>query len=324
MQNILVVGGAGYIGSHACKALAKAGYRPIAYDNLSRGHEWAVKWGPLVRGNIADKVEITKALEDYRPAAIMHFAAFAYVGESNEFPLMYYENNVCGTASLLRATLDHSKIPIVFSSSCATYGIPTQLPISESHFQNPVNPYGRSKLFVEHMLRDLHAAEGLRSVSLRYFNAAGADPDGEIGESHDPETHLIPATVIAALTGAPVRIFGTDYETPDGTCIRDFVHVADIAEAHVSALKYLLAGGDSIALNLANEKGHSVRDVIAATEKVCGAKIKVETVSRRPGDPAILIGDASKAESLLRWRPARSELEAQIRDATAWLKKNLP
>ena len=324
MQNILVVGGAGYIGSHVCKALAATGYRPVVYDNLSRGHEWSVKWGPLVRGDIADKIAIRKLLDEYRPAAVMHFAAFAYVGESNDHPLMYYENNFCGTASLLRVVMEHSKIPIVFSSSCATYGIPTSLPIAESHPQNPVNPYGRSKLFVEHLLRDLHAAHGLPWVALRYFNAAGADPDMEIGELHDPETHLIPATIIAALTRKPIQIFGTDYDTPDGTCIRDFVHVVDIANAHVRALEYLIAGGDSIAINLANEKGYSVREVVAMTEQICGLPVAVTLAARRPGDPPILIGDPSMAARLLHWQPGRSDLATQIRDAWNWLSKTLP
>jgi UDP-glucose-4-epimerase GalE len=319
MQNILVFGGAGYIGSHACKALAAAGYRPVTYDNLSRGNRWSVKWGPLEEGDIADVPKLSALLNKYQPAAVMHFAAYAYVGESCEQPLMYYANNFCGTLALLQALVAHACIPIVFSSSCATYGNPQWVPISEDHPQNPINPYGRSKLFVEHLLRDLNAACGLPWVALRYFNAAGADPDGEIGEWHDPEPHLIPATLIAAQTGRAVQIFGTDYDTPDGTCVRDFIHVSDIADAHVGALKYLLDGGSSLPLNLANEKGYSVKDVIATTMHVSGRDIEVQVTARRAGDPAILIGESSQARALLGWRPNRSGLETQIRDAWNWL-----
>jgi UDP-glucose-4-epimerase GalE len=319
MLNILVTGGAGYIGSHACKALAAEGYKPITYDNLSRGHRWAVQWGPLEEGDTADSPRVRELLEKYEPAAIMHFAAYAYVGESVEHPLMYYDNNFTGTAALLRAVSGYAKIPIVFSSSCATYGIPNSVPIKESHPQNPINPYGRSKLFVEHLLRDLEAAHGLPWVALRYFNAAGADPDGHIGESHDPETHLIPAAIIAAQTGKALRIFGTDYPTADGTCIRDFIHVVDIADAHVRALKYLLSGGKSLALNLANETGYSVRQVVAVTEQISGRSVPVEFAPRRPGDPAILIGDSHEARALLGWKPHRSDLATQIKDAWHWL-----
>lgn len=319
MQNVLVFGGAGYIGSHACKALAAAGYRPIAYDNLSRGNRWAVKWGPLEEGDISDISKVRALLEKYEPSGVMHFAAYAYVGESNERPLMYYANNFCGTLALLRTITDHARVPVVFSSSCATYGNPLRVPISEDHPQNPINPYGRSKLFVEHMLRDIDAAYGLPWVALRYFNAAGADPAGEIGECHDPEPHLIPAALMAAQSGRPVQIFGTDYDTPDGTCIRDFVHVSDIADAHVAALQYLLSGGNSLPLNLANEKGCSVKEVIAAASKVSGRQIPIKVAARRPGDPATLIGDPSQARTVLGWRAARSDLETQIRDAWLWL-----
>jgi UDP-arabinose 4-epimerase len=320
-MNILVTGGAGYIGSHACKALAKTGYVPITYDNLSRGNRWAVKWGPLVEGDIADPVRVRQAMETYEPVALMHFAALAYVGESVQQPLRYYENNVAGTASLLRAMLEVRKIPIVFSSTCASYGVPDKVPISEDHPQRPINPYGRSKLFVEHMLRDLHEAHGLPWMALRYFNAAGADPDGEIGEVHDPETHLVPLTIEAARGGRPLQIFGDDYETPDGTCVRDYIHVSDIADAHVLAIKHLLEGGESCALNLANARGYSVKEVIATVARVAGNAVKSQTVPRRPGDPAILIGDASRAQELLGWRPKRSDLETQVRHAWNWTQK---
>lgn len=319
--NILITGGAGYVGSHACKALAAKGYLPVTYDNLSRGNRWAVKWGPLEEGDIADAPRLRATIEKYKPAALMHFAAYAYVGESVEKPLLYYGNNVVGTAELLATALDFPPIPVVFSSTCASYGMPSRLPISESHPQSPVNPYGHSKMFVERMLADLHVAYGLPWVALRYFNAAGADPDGEIGEAHDPETHLIPLVLAAARTGAAVRIFGADYDTPDGTCIRDYVHVSDLAEAHVRALEHLLDKGDSCALNLANTRGYSVREVITTAESVCGVGIRSENARRRPGDPPVLIGDASCASTMLGWRPTRSDLEIQIRDAWNWMTK---
>jgi UDP-glucose-4-epimerase GalE len=317
--NILVTGGAGYIGSHACKALATKGYTPISYDNLSRGNWWAVKWGPLEEGDIADSARVLAVLEKYQPTALMHFAAYAYVGESVASPLLYYNNNFGGTAALLRTVLDFRCIPIVFSSTCATYGIPERAPISEDHPQRPINPYGHSKLFVERMLSDLHIAYGLPWVALRYFNAAGADPGGEIGEAHDPETHLIPLVAAAARTGEAVRIFGADYDTPDGTCVRDYIHVSDIADAHVRALEHLLKGGKSCALNLANARGYSVREVIAAAERVCARPIRAEIAERRPGDPPVLVGDAGQAHALLGWRPERSDLEMQISDAWNWM-----
>jgi UDP-arabinose 4-epimerase len=320
-MNILVTGGAGYIGSHACKALAAKGFLPITYDNLSRGNRWAVKWGPLENGDIADPQRVRTTLEKYQPAAVLHFAAYAYVGESVQQPLLYYQNNFSATAVLLSTLLDFRCIPFVFSSSCASYGVPESIPISEDHQQRPINPYGHSKLYVERLLMDLQVARGLPWIALRYFNAAGADPDGEIGEVHDPETHLIPLVLAAAHTGSAVQIFGTDYETSDGTCIRDYVHVSDIADAHVMALDHLLKERKSCALNLANARGYSVKEVIAAAEKVCDTRIGVEIGHRRPGDPAILIGDASRARALLGWRPNRSDLETQIQDTWNWMKR---
>jgi UDP-glucose-4-epimerase GalE len=317
--NILVTGGAGYVGSHACKTLAAKGYVPITYDNLSRGNAWAVKWGPLEKGDIIDVQKVRAVLEKYRPTALMHFAAYAYVGESVEQPLLYYENNFAGTAVLLRTAVDYQCIPVVFSSSCAIYGVPERVPIAEDHPQCPINPYGYSKLFVERMLADLNIACGLPWIGLRYFNAAGADPDGEIGEAHDPETHLIPLVLTAACTGTPVRIFGNDYDTPDGSCVRDYIHVSDIADAHMQALEYLLHGGNSCALNLANARGYSVKEVIAVAETVCGCTIRSEIAARRPGDPPVLIGDASRAHALLGWKPTRSNLEMQIADAWRWM-----
>jgi UDP-arabinose 4-epimerase len=319
--NILVTGGAGYVGSHACKALAARGYVPVTYDNLSRGNRWAVKWGPLEKGDIADVGQVRTVLEKYRPSAVMHFAAYAYVGESVEQPLLYYRNNFADTVTLLQTVVDFRCMPVVFSSSCATYGVPERVPITENHPQHPINAYGQSKLFVERLLADLNVACGLPWIALRYFNAAGADPDGEIGEAHDPETHLIPLVLAAARTGAPVRIFGEDYDTSDGTCVRDYVHVTDIAAAHVQALDFLLKGGDSCALNLANKRGYSIKEVIAVAERVCGGAVPLEIVKRRPGDPPILVGDASLAREVLGWKPVHSDLDIQIRHAWNWLKQ---
>jgi UDP-glucose-4-epimerase GalE len=319
-MKILVTGGAGYIGSHACKVLAASGFEPVVYDDLSRGHRGAVKWGPLEVGDIADTDRLRAVFEDYQPIALMHFAAYAYVGESVQDPLLYYGNNFGGTTSLLQALLDYQTIPVVFSSTCATYGEPIAIPISEDHPQRPINPYGFSKLFTEQLLADLEIAHGLRSVSLRYFNAAGSDPDGEIGEAHDPEPHLIPLVLAAARDGKPVTVFGNDYDTADGTCVRDYIHVLDIADAHVRALNYLLGGGAGCALNLANERGYSVKEVITTAEHVCGRPILIEIAPRRAGDPATLIGSSERARSLLGWKPARSDLRIQITDAWNWMK----
>jgi UDP-arabinose 4-epimerase len=298
--------------------LAAAGYSPVVYDNLSRGNRWAVKWGPFEYGDIGDFSRLSQVLQIYKPAAIMHFAALAYVGESVEQPLLYYTNNVSATAMLLQAVVRYGPIPFVFSSTCATYGIPEQTPISEDHPQRPINPYGYSKLVVERMLRDAERAHGLRWIALRYFNAAGADPDGEIGEAHDPETHLIPLVIGAARDGVPLRIFGDDYKTADGSCIRDYIHVIDLADAHVAAAKYLLDGGASQALNLANAKGFSVKEVVRVVEQVSGVTVPIEIVSRREGDPAVLVGDARRAQQVLGWKPQKSDLEIQIRDAWNW------
>jgi UDP-arabinose 4-epimerase len=319
-MKILVTGGAGYIGSHACKVLAVNGFEPIVYDNLSRGNRWAAKFGPLEVGDLGDIIRLRAVLEKYRPQALMHFAAFAYVGESVANPLLYYRNNIGETTSLLQTIVDVQLMPVVFSSTCATYGVPDVIPIQEDHPQRPINPYGYSKLVVERLLADLDTAHHLRSVSLRYFNAAGADPEGEIGETRDPEPHLIPIVLAAARDGKSVQVFGDDYDTPDGTCVRDYIHVLDIADAHVRALKYLMGGGKSCALNLANARGYSVREVIAAAERVTGKPIRVEIAPRRPGDPAVLIGSSDRARDLLGWKPARSELAVQIQDAWNWMK----
>ncbi len=318
-STILVTGGAGYIGSHACKALAQAGYLPVTFDNLSRGHAEAVKWGPLERGDLLDADATEKALSKYHPSAVLHFAGFAYVGESMSDPGRYYRNNVGGSVNLLAAMARHGVKIIVFSSTCATYGLPTQIPIGEDHSQNPINPYGASKLMIERILRDFDAAHGIKSASLRYFNAAGADPDGEIGEDHDPEPHLIPLALATALGRRPaLDIFGDDYDTPDGTCIRDYIHVSDLAEAHVLALKYLESNKNSVALNLGTGQGHSVREVISTAEKVIGRKITTRISPRRPGDPPRLIADATRARQILGWKPKWESLETIIRHAWTW------
>jgi UDP-arabinose 4-epimerase len=318
-QSILVTGGAGYVGSHACKALAAAGYRPIVYDNLARGHRDAVKWGPLVEGDLHDRDRLIAAMRAHRVEAVMHFAAFAYVGESVTAPALYYRNNVVGTLSLLDAMHASGVARIVFSSTCAVYGIPQTVPIRETTTKAPVNPYGETKLATERALRWYGAAYGMRSAALRYFNAAGADPDGEIGENHEPETHLIPLILRAALgTGEALRIFGSDYPTRDGSAIRDYIHVTDLADAHVRALRHLAEGGDSLELNLGTGGGHSVREVIAAVERIAGRKVPVSEAPRRPGDPPELVADAALAADRLGWRPRYSDLDTILRTALAW------
>ena len=318
-EAVLVTGGAGYIGSHACKALAAAGYTPVTYDNLSRGHRHAVRWGPLVEGDIADRRAVTAALKAHRISSVMHFAALAYVGESGTDPALYYSNNVSGTLSLLDAMRELEVNRIVFSSSCATYGLPDSVPIRETMAQLPVNPYGETKLAIERVLHWYGPAYGLRSVALRYFNAAGCDRAGEIGEEHDPETHLIPLVLRAALgTAPPVQIFGTDYATPDGTAVRDYIHVDDLAAAHVRALQYLAAGGESTAVNLATGNGYSVREIIAAVTKAVGHEVPQREAPRRAGDPPALVADPSRAAQVLGWRAQCSDLDTIIRTALAW------
>jgi UDP-arabinose 4-epimerase len=317
--SVLVVGGAGYIGSHTCKALAHNGFNPITYDNLSHGHRWAVRWGPMVHGELADETLLEETLRRFDVQAVVHFAAYAYVGESMTDPGKYFENNVSNTLKLLRVMHSQGVDRIVFSSSCATYGIPDSLPISESHAQAPVNPYGESKLFVEKVLDWYDVAHNLRSVALRYFNAAGADPHGLIGEHHDPETHLIPLAIQAALGQCPhLDIYGTDHQTEDGTAVRDFVHVTDLASAHVSALEYLIAGGATDSMNLGTGRGHSVSEVVSMIEKISGYTVPVREAPRRPGDPPQLIADPRKAKSVLDWTPKLSSLETIIRTAWQW------
>jgi UDP-arabinose 4-epimerase len=314
---LLVTGGAGYVGSHACKALAGAGFLPVSYDNLVYGHENAVRWGPLERGDLLDRTRLDQVLSVHRPIAVLHFAAFAYVGESVADPGKYYRNNVTGSLTLLEAMRDHSIRPIVFSSTCATYGVPDRVPISEGAPQRPINPYGMSKLMVERMLTDFGAAHGLQSVALRYFNAAGATPSGEIGEDHSPETHLIPLVLDAAAgIRKDVTIFGTDYATPDGTCVRDYIHVSDLADAHVLALSALTKGAGRSAYNLGTGTGVSVRQVIDAVRRISGQPVTARTEARRAGDPAILVADAGLAGAELGWKPGLSDIETIV--ATAW------
>ena len=318
-QSILVTGGAGYVGSHACKALAVAGYRPVVYDNLSRGHREAVCWGPLLEGDLHDRERLVAALREHQIGAVMHFAAFAYVGESVAEPAIYYRNNVGGTLALLSAMREAAVGTIVFSSTCAVYGIPDRLPIGETTVKVPLNPYGETKLAIERALHWYAGAYGLRFAALRYFNAAGADIDGEIGEEHEPETHLIPRVLRAALgTGDPVEVYGTDYPTADGTAIRDYIHVADLADAHVRALLYLSAGGDSGALNLGTGEGCSVRQVIAAVERIADRPVPFRETARRPGDPPELVADPALARARLGWQPRHSDLDTIIRTALAW------
>lgn len=324
-QAVLVTGGAGYIGSHACKALAKAGFRPVVFDNLSRGHREAVRWGPLVEGDLADRQRLRAALVEHRVVAVMHFAAFAYVGESVTDPALYYRNNLVGTLSLLEAMREAGVGEIVFSSTCATYGIPDRVPIREDAPRHPVNPYGETKLAIERALHWYAEAYRMRSVSLRYFNAAGADPEGETGERHDPETHLVPLVLQAALgQRRHIDIYGTDYPTPDGTAIRDYVHVSDLAVAHLRALERLRGGGGNAAVNLGTGRGHSVREVIAAAEAATGNRVPSREAPRRPGDPPALVADPSLARDILGWRPQHSDLDTIIRTALAWHTRNSP
>jgi UDP-arabinose 4-epimerase len=317
MQPILVTGGAGFIGAHTCKALAAYGLNPIAFDNLSRGHRDMVQWGPLVLGDILQRADLERAFELYKPKSVIHFAALAYVGESVAQPLAYYQNNVSGLINVLDAMVRHEAETIVFSSSCTVYGIPETLPIPESARQQPISPYGRSKLMCEQILAHVAAAYPLRVALLRYFNACGADPDGQLSERHDPETHLIPLAVDAASgRGPPLQIFGADYPTRDGTCERDFIHVSDLAGAHVAALRHVSNGAKTLTLNLGTGQAYSILEIVSAIERVTGRRVPVIHAARRPGDPATLVADASRAERLLEFRPKYSSLETIIE--TTW------
>lgn len=320
MATILVTGGAGYIGSHVALALQERGHDPIILDNLSRGHRGVVERAmgkPIIVADTRDAAALGEVFAKQHIDAVMHFAAFIEVGESVTNPLGFYDNNVHGTITLLRAMHTAGIRHFVFSSTCATYGAPQTVPIPEDHPQHPLSPYGQTKLVVERLLADCERAFALRSVIFRYFNAAGAHPNGRLGEDHHPETHLIPLVLDAAMGKRhSISIFGEDYDTPDGTCIRDYIHVSDLADAHVLGVEYLLAGNASTAVNLGNGRGYSVKDVIATAERITGTRIRVERAARRPGDPPMLVGSSDRAKQLLRWSPRFPELETII--AHAW------
>ncbi|MEA5577932.1 UDP-glucose 4-epimerase GalE [Anabaena sp. UHCC 0451] len=322
---ILVTGGAGYIGSHAVLALVQAGYQVKILDNLVYGHRDLVEQVlqvELIQGDIEDRHLLDHLFQTHNIAAVMHFSAYAYVGESVNNPAKYYRNNVVATLTLLEAMLSASIRNFVFSSTCATYGVPQFIPITEDHPQNPINPYGATKLMVERILSDFDVAYGLKSVRFRYFNAAGADPSGLLGEDHDPETHLIPLVLQTALGNRKsISIFGTDYPTPDGTCIRDYIHVSDLATAHILGLEYLLQGGESEVFNLGNGNGFSVKEVIAAAEEVTGINIPVQECDRRPGDPPSLIGSSEKARKILNWQPQYPGIQDIVTHAWNWHQK---
>jgi UDP-glucose-4-epimerase GalE len=316
-RSVLVTGGAGYIGSHTCKALSLAGYRVVVYDNLSAGHRAAARYGEFVKGDVTDGVALRQALGRYRVSAVMHFAALLDVAESVREPGLYFRNNVIGALTVLDAMMAEGVRTFVFSSTCATYGEPIETPITESHPQRPINSYGESKLAVERALPHYERAYGLRWAALRYFNAAGADSDGEIGEDHRPEHHLIPRAIEAALEGSALKIFGDDYATPDGTCQRDYVHVSDLADAHIKALETIVQTGKSSAYNLGTGHPNSVREVIDTVERVSGRTIQRLMASRREGDPAVLYAASQKAQSELGWQP-RFDLDAIVRSAWQW------
>jgi UDP-glucose 4-epimerase len=317
-DKVLVTGGAGYVGSHTCLRLAEAGFEPVVYDNLSNGHEAFVQWGPFERGDVRDKARLDEAFAKHRPRAVLHFAALIEVGESVKDPGRFFDNNVSGAVTLIEAARRAGVDAFVFSSTCATYGEPVRTPMDETHPQAPINPYGRTKLMIEQALADYDRYAGFRSVALRYFNAAGADPEGRIGERHHPETHAIPLAIEAAMGKRQgFTLFGTDYDTRDGTAVRDYIHVLDLADAHVLALKRLLGGGKSDVFNLGTGTGTTVRELIAMIRQVSGRPFEVAEAPRRPGDSPALVADNRKAREVLGWTP-KLDLEAIVRDAWAW------
>lgn len=319
---ILVCGGAGYIGSHVNKQLHKEGYETVVFDNLIYGHREAVKWGHFEQGDLKNMEDIERVFHKYQIDAVFHFAAYAYVGESVSEPEKYYYNNVANTLNLLQVMRKYGCKRIIFSSTCATYGEPERVPITEDMTQNPINPYGATKLMMERIFKDYHTAYGLEFVVLRYFNAAGADPEGEIGESHNPETHIIPL-VLDAASGkrADIKVFGTDYDTPDGSCVRDYIHVYDLATAHLLALHHLEAGKESDFFNLGNALGTSVLEVVKSVRKVTGKGFKVVLTDRRPGDPAKLVGSSEKAQRILGWKPIYVDIDTIVKHAWNWHEK---
>jgi UDP-arabinose 4-epimerase len=318
-MNVLVTGGAGYIGSHTAKALARTGYTPIVVDNLSTGHSSAVKWGPLLKADLAEEGRIHEIIENYNVRAVIHFAASLLVHESMSNPRKYFWNNVVNTLKLLDVMMETGVKHIVFSSSAAVYGVPEIVPIPEDHPKAPINPYGESKLSMERAIRWYGEAYGISWIALRYFNAAGADLDGEIGEAHDPETHLIPLVIQAALgQRACVEVYGADYPTPDGTAIRDYIHVADLADAHLKALQHLIRGGESQALNLGTGQGATVRQVITSVGRLYNGQVPFRDALRRAGDPPALVADAHRAFSVLNWRPQHSAIDSVVESAWKW------
>ncbi|HEY1305465.1 MAG TPA: UDP-glucose 4-epimerase GalE [Vicinamibacterales bacterium] len=315
---VLVTGGAGYIGSHAVKALRAAGYHPVIYDNLSAGHREAALGAPLIEGDIRDVDAVRRALRESRARAVMHFAAWLSVPDSVRDPVGYYRNNVLGTLGTLEAMALEGCTHFVFSSTCATYGEPIEAPIRETHPNAPINAYGQTKLAVEHALPHFERAYGIRSIRLRYFNAAGADPGGELGEDHAPEIHVIPRSLEAVRGGTPLDIFGEDYPTPDGTCLRDYIHVVDLADAHLRALDWLAKGGASGTYNVGTERPTSVKEVIAAVERVTGRTVVRRSAPRRPGDPAVLYASAERIRNDFGWRPSRPDIDTIVADAWQW------
>ena len=321
-MNVLVTGGAGYIGSHTCKHLAASGHTPVVFDNLTQGHEWAVNWGPLERGSLNDPARLAEVFAAHSVDAVIHFAASALVGESMSHPGKYFRNNTLGSFNLIEAMREAGVGILVFSSTCATYGNPVRVPIDEGHPQDPVNPYGESKLMVERMLRWYGECHGLRWMALRYFNAAGADPDAEIGEDHDPESHLIPLVIGATLgTRPPVKVFGTDYPTPDGTAVRDYIHVVDLADAHLRAIERLGGGTSSQAINLGTGVGQSVQQVIDTVGRVSGRPVPFDRAPRRAGDPPELVADPTRARDVLGWTPRYADLPSMVQHAWNWHSK---
>lgn len=323
-KTVLVTGGAGYVGSHCCKAFSEAGWTVVVYDSLARGWREFVRWGELEQGDLLDSGALDKAFARYKPDAVAHFAALAYVGESVEKPGLYYENNTLGTVRLLDAMAKAGCDKIIFSSTCATYGVPETVPMTEDFPQSPINPYGMSKLFVEKVLDDYDVAHGIKSVKLRYFNAAGADPDGMVGERHEPETHLIPLCIEGVLNDSfTLTINGTDFDTRDGTCVRDYIHVMDLADAHLKGLDYLEGGGASDAFNLGTGTGTTVLEIVGAVERVSGKTVPRKDGPRRAGDPPALVASAEKAARILGWTPLQSDIDSVIKTAWAWHLKEI-